>query len=354
MAIEWYLMKDQNISGGIESDAFIDSAEGAFEDIVNSALGENVEICNYDLTIRKPVKVVVEGVTADTRLNALQRKILAPIGTMKAGQYVYYKKRYWLIIGIVDDNKFYEKGVTIICNYELSWLNQEGKPVRRWINASSASQYNNGETSTVNMFYRSDQLMILMPQDDECLFIPHGKRFILDMRTRLYEKSFSKDVVSDTSKPLITYFMSRIDNVLFDYIDSGHAQFMATQDEQHENDGYYVIDGKGYWLCDVPKDEDKLTVLSCSIERDEDVIYNGIEPSIFTAKFLDVNGKEVNVSPTWVIDAPFKDKLEIEKVENSISIAVNDKKLLNKSFVLSLSAEGYETTSITIKIEAFI
>ena len=44
MAIEWYLMKDQNISDGAESNDFVESAEGAFEDIVNSALGENVEI----------------------------------------------------------------------------------------------------------------------------------------------------------------------------------------------------------------------------------------------------------------------------------------------------------------------
>lgn len=353
MAIEWYLMKDQNL-GGVESDEFIEGAGGAFEDIVNSALGEDVEICNYDLTVRKPARVVVQGVVADTRLNALQRKILAPIGTMKAGQYVYYKKRYWLIIGIVDDNHFYEKGVAMICNYQLSWLNEQGKPVQRWVNASSASQYNNGETSTVNMYYRSDQLMILMPQDEECLFIPHGQRFVLDMRTRNYEKGFSKGTICDTSKPLITYYMSRIDNVLFDYVDSGHAQFMATQDEQHETDGYYVIDGKGYWLCDVPEKDDKSTVLSCSIEGEENVVYNGIEPSIFTAKFLNAKGEEIDVSPIWTIDAPFKDKLEIEEVENSISIAVNDKKLLNKYFSLSLSAEGYETASITIKIEAFI
>lgn len=354
MAIEWYLMKDQNISGGVESDEFIESAEGAFSDIAQSAIGEDVEICNYDLTLRKPARVVVQGSVSDTRLNALQRKFLAPIGTMKAGQYVYYKKRYWLIIGIVDDNHFYEKGVAMVCNYQLSWLNQDGKPVQRWVNASSASQYNNGETSTVNMYYRSDQLMILMPQDDECLFIPHGQRFVLDMRTKIYEKNFPADTVCDTSKPLITYYMSRIDNVLFDYVDSGHAQFMATQDEQHESDGYYVIDGKGYWLCDVPKNEDKSTVLSCSIDREEDVVYNGIEPSIFTAKFFDNKGKETNVTPTWTVDAPFKDKLIIEEVENSISIAADDKKLLNKSFTLSLSADGYETTSITVKIEAFI
>ena len=43
MAIEWYLMKDQNL-GGVESDEFIEGAEGAFEDIANSALGEDVEI----------------------------------------------------------------------------------------------------------------------------------------------------------------------------------------------------------------------------------------------------------------------------------------------------------------------
>lgn len=354
MAIEWYLMKDQGMASGFESDDFNDFSSDAFEDIVNSAIGESVEICSPDLTNRKSVRVVIEGVTADTRLNALQRKVLAPIGTMKAGQYVYYKNRYWLIIGIVDDNKFYEKGVVIVCNYQLSWINHNRKIVQRWIHATSASQYNNGETSSTNMQYRSDQLMLFMPNDDECLLIAHGQRIVLDLRTKIYEKSLSPEIVRDTSKPLITYYISRIDTALFNYIDSGHAQFIATQDEQHEDDGYYVIGGKGYWICDVPKDENKTTVLSCSIESEENTIYNGLEPSIFTARFLDANGKEVSVAPTWTIDAPFRDKLDIEEVENSISISANNKELLNKSFTLFLSAEGYETASINIKIKAFI
>lgn len=37
-----------------------------------------------------------------------------------------------------------------------------------------------------------------------------------------------------------------MDNVIYDYQDSGHSEFMAYQDEQHETDGYYVVDGKGF------------------------------------------------------------------------------------------------------------
>lgn len=355
MAKEWYLMNANfDTVSGFESEDFSLSATDAFEEAVASSLGADVEICNYDLSVRKKIRVIIQGNVQDTKLKSLQRAMLSPIGTCHTGQYVYYKKRYWLIVGLVDDNGIYEKSILALCNYLLTWKNSKGDIIQRWANVSSASQYNHGETSTRNYFIRSDQVLILTPDDEECLLINHKQRFIIDKRCEVYEKNFPDDTIVDTSKPVITYELTRTDNVLFSYQDSGHYEFMAYQGEKHETDGYYVVDGKGYWLCDVPDQTNKNTVLSCFIECEAPEIYSELEPSVFYAKFYDSEGNIANILPQWEINCDFKDSLNVEYIENSISISVDDNKLINKSFELSLFAEGYEKTTIIVTIKAFI
>lgn len=355
MAKEWYLMNtNSDTVSGFESESFDNFATDAFCEALTSSLGKDVEICNYDLSQRTKARVIVQGNVQDTKLKSMQRTVLAPIGTCKAGEYIYYKKRYWLIIGLVDDNGIYEKAVLVLCNYLLTWQNEKGDIIQRWVNASSASQYNNGETSNKFYFVRSDQLMVLTPDDDECLLIKHKQRFIIDRRCEIYEKSFAEDVVIDTSKKLITYELTRMDNVIYDYQDSGHSEFMAYQDEQHESDGYYVVDGEGYWLCDAPITDNKTAVLSCAIECDEPNIYCDLEPTVFYAKFFDSEGNTTNTLPQWEINCDFEDSLNIEYVENSISISVDDGKLINKSFELSLYSDGYEKHTLIVTIKAFI
>ena len=243
----------------------------------------------------------------------------------------------------------------VLCNYLLTWQNRNGEIIQRWANIISASQYNNGESSDQYMRIRSDQLLILTPNDDECMLIPHRQRFIIDMRCKLYEKSFTQDITIDTSKEVITYEFTRFDSVLYNYQNSGCLEYLATQEEQHDTDGYYVIDGKGYWLCDLPqKNDNKTGILSCEIVCDEPVIYNGLEPNIFMAKFYDSDGKEITITPQWHINCDFESDLEVEYIGNSISISVNNEKLLNKSFELSLSAYEYKTANLVITIKGFM
>lgn len=354
MAEEWYLMKSPHDQvSGYESEAFDDFAQEGFLEALETSFAVDVVLYNYDLTIGKKIRAVVQNNVQDTRLKTLNRQILVPIGTCKAGMYVLYKNRYWLIIGLVDDDMIYEKAVMTLCNYKLTWINDEGVILQRWCNVSSASQYNNGETS--NQFYRvrSDQLLILTPDDDESLMINTGTRFIIDRRCDVYEKRFNNDVTCDTSNDVIVYKLTRADSVLFDYTNSGHFEFMAYEDEQHADDGYYVVDGKGYWLCEKPKDNKRI-ISSSKIECDSPEIYNGLEPTIFTARFYDEGGCEVSRYPQWDVDCDFADKLFIEYVDNSICISIDSKECINKSFNLLLSADGYETVSISVIIRAFI
>lgn len=356
MARDWYLMQTAHDSvSGFGTDDFNALASDSFEEATDSFIASTVEVCNYDLTERKTVRVIVEGRLQDTRLNALQRKVLAPIGTIHAGEYVYYENMYWLVIGLVDNNKVYEKGVMIICNHLLTWRNAKGEIVQRWGSASSASQYNNGETTNDKyLTLRSDQIIVMTPDDEECLLIPHGKRMIIDSRTKVYEKYFPAGTVVNTENPLITYNLTRMDNVIFTYQNSGHSQFLVTQDEKHDGDGYYVIDGKGYWLCeeDAPKSQNNQTpVLSYGIECTEPVIYNGLEPTVFTARLDDDTG----LTPEWVIDPSIvRERLHISEDGNAISISSDDKKLVGTVFDLTLRIDGSDVDTIHVAIKAFI
>lgn len=350
----WYLLESPNSQlSGFESEALDDFAKEGFLEVLGSGMGVDVELCNYDLSICSPIRVIVQNNIANTESNTLIRQILAPIGTCKAGMYIKYKDRYWLIVGLVDDNMMYEKAVVVLCNYHATWINADGKIVQRWVSASSASQYNNGETSTKYYQIRTDQLMVLMPDDDECLLVPHGMRLIIDKRCRVYERQFDENVSIDTSKPVVVYQITRIDSVLFDYQDSGHSEFMAYQDEQRETDGYYVIDGRGYWLCGKPSDTQNTVHPSARIDYEDTVLYPKIDPLTFTAKFYDAQGSELTVVPQWTIESDVLDKLNVEYVDQSIMISTDDMSCINHAIELTLSADSYEPVTVSIDIKAF-
>lgn len=358
MSQEWYLMKtDNDTVSGFEGEDFEYFAQDAFEEALESPIGTNVKILNYDLSKSVPRRVIIDGNVQDTKLNTLVRKMLAPIDTCKAGMYVLYDNKYWLITGLVDNNGIYEKAILALCNYKLTWLNDDKEIVQRWVNIVSASQYNNGETTTTHYVIRSDQLLVIMPPDDESVLLSTGKRFIIDNRCKIYEKHFDENVEVDTTKPVNVYKITRNDSVLFDYQNSGNHEFMCSQVEQDKKDGYYVINGVGYWLCDLPNTNKKDTdVFISQIECDKAVVIlgGGIETK-FGAKFINYTGEDTEAIPIWNVDCDFIDKLNIRYDDKSIYISANDKtrKILNKTFTLSLSAENYQTTNLVITIKPF-
>lgn len=350
MAEDWYLLKSPYSQlSGFESEALEEFGLEGFDEALGSGLAEDVELYSSDLKEHTTIKAVVQGNTADTKLNAMTRNMLCKIGTSKAGMYVKYRGRYWLITGFVDNNMVYEKAILTMCNYLLTWLNSRGEIVQRWVNVTSASQYNNGETGMKFYFVRSDQLLIVTPDDDECLLLETGKRFIVDKRCQVYEKSIPSDVVVETSNPLTVYSITRMDTVLYDYQGSGHSEFMAYQDEQRDTDGYYVVDGQGYWLCEPPTQDHENDVSSATISANSDTLYIGLEPIVCTAVFED------DATPVWGIEADFDTAmLDVEYVNNSIMVSTNDDRLANKSFKVVLNADGYDATKVTIRIYDFI
>ena len=92
MAKEWYLMNtNHDMTSGFESDDFDNFTIDGFLEALQTSMGSSVEICNYDLSVRTPQRVILNGSVQDSKLNTITRQMLAPIGTCRAGQYVYYK-----------------------------------------------------------------------------------------------------------------------------------------------------------------------------------------------------------------------------------------------------------------------
>ena len=361
MATEWYLLKPPYSQTSGFEDEVLGFSQDAFEEALDSPIAIDVLYCNADLSICSPIKAIIQNKVQDTKLNAFTRYLFVPIGTCKAGNLIKYKNRYWLIVGLVDDNDMYEKAVLVLCNWKLVWRNDSGKMIERWSNIQSASQYNNGQRDFRFYTLRTDQLLICMPFDDECILLDEGQRFIIDKRIEIYERSIGEDDISVTSNKVITYQVTRNDSVLYNYIDSGHYEVLVTQDEQHDGDGFYRIDGNGYWFCpkkehnlpsdNIPNDDDD-TETTSKIIYDDDKIYVGLGAAEFTGIFYDEHGDVIDRQAEWTIVCDFVDKLQVDEINNTICISVDDFTLLNKSFELFLNND--EETKITVKIVALI
>lgn len=349
---EWYLLSQPSALGGFE-DELLGEYGDSFSELLQSNIADQMILHKNDMSESWNIKGIVQSKIQDTKMQSLNRMVLLPIGTAKAGMYIEYKDRFWLIVNLMDDNHVYEKAIMTICNYKLSWVNQSGKIIQRWANITSAAQYNNGLDIGYNFVTRSDQLLIYMSDDFESLTLENGKRFIIDKRCSLYD-GLSAEEINKLNVKWITYELARIDNVTFNYHNSGYAEYLIVQDELHDNDGYFEIDGKGYWLCDYSptKNNDKNTLLlSWNIAKTSDKLIANVNKQRFYAELFDAIGeKSENLSGlNWTIDCDFKDELRIETESNYIEIYA-DNALIGKSFTLTLSGNGYQSDSIEIGI----
>ena len=60
------------------------------------------------------------------------------------------------------------------------------------------------------------------------------------------------------------------------------------------------------------------------------------------------DGQVINIEPEWIIDCDFVDKLQVDNINNTICISVDNYDLLNKSFELFL--RGYEDNKVKVTI----
>lgn len=346
---EWYLIGNNtkpNMLGGYENQAFLDYKDDAFLESLKTDIATTVILYNYDLSESKEIRCIIQGNTADTYLNLMGRTILAPIGTFKAGNYVFFENEYWLVNGRPGNNKIYEKVTVVECQYLLRWQNANGNIIERWINLTSASKYDVGETGNSTITLSSDNFTILIPNDDESFDID-GKRVFIDLHP---------------TNPTKVFKITRTDDALFYYgKQGGILSLIADKTELNlEKDNQELricdyIDISAPPLPPSPSNPNETTDLSAviSTKTGEIILKNGFS-RIYTVNFTDKIGNEVNyndVDFSWNMVADFDIGLITQLVsENTIKLSIDDEDLIGSSFLLSVIVDSNVVAQVTINI----
>lgn len=329
---EWYLIGSQtkpNAVGGFENQAFTDCKDDAFNEAADTEVGTTVEVCNYNLTERRTMRCIVQNNVADTLLQSMERTILFPIGTVKAGEYVFFDNRYWLITGYPGNNRVYEKVTAVLCQYKLRWQNDKGQVIERWANVTTASKYDIGETGNRLMVVPTDDFTVLIPNDKHSVNIDDKRVFIDTNRTN----------------PIKVFKITRNNDVFYDYGEHGGVlSLIAHRDEfnaETDNQRLMICD---YIPTDNPKDSPKELInndIIATIKTSSPVVRVNTAGRIFYANFYNHKGeKQTDVVPHWIIECDFPDDIGHTEQDDSITLFTYKEELIDRTFTLKLTDEN--------------
>ena len=321
---EWYLTDNYKptVTSGYESDAISEFAQSNFTDVTETDFADKVLLCNSALSDCKEIRCIIQGNSADTQLKSMERIGLFPIGTVKSGMYIFFDDCYWIIDGYPSNNKSYEKATMKLCQYKLKWQNSNGDIVERWGNFTSASKYDDGEVAGQTIILSSDNLTVVLPDDEEVLYLG-GKRVFIDKRP----------------VPEKVYKLTRSDDVLYDF--QGHGgvlSFIADKTELDTTRDNQELGNCDYISPTTPEEDDKTTILSGTITgtiSGNKSLKVGFART-YTANLLneDSNSVEWSNEFKWKVAGD----IDVDLIENSneVELLVDDEDLVDEMFKLTL------------------
>lgn len=317
---EWYLLTSQtrpNSIGGYENEAFEDFKDDAFLEAIQTNIGRTVILCNHDLSQKKEIRCIIQANMADTLLKSLERIILTPIGTLKAGMYIFYEGVYWLITGYPGNNGIYEKATLVLCQYKIRWQIDDGTIIERYANFTSASKYDIGENGNQTITLSSNNFTILVPEDDLSATLD-GKRVFIDR---------------DTTNPQKVFKITRSDDILYLYGSNhgGILSFISDKDELNME-----VDRPDLGLCNYklpiisPIPPTASEILTAYIDGDTELRINRYR----TYLVLFPNSGNKNIDFSWNIISNFEVGSKINR--NEIELLVDDENYVGESFLLQV------------------
>ena len=322
---EWYLnCPSPNITSGYENDALSEYAQDNFTDVLETTFSDTALLFNYSLSESKEIKCVIQGNIANTQLKSMERTILAPIGTLHSGDYIFFEDEYWIVDGRPGNNKSYEKATLKECQYKLRWQKDDGTIIERWVYLTSSSKYDVGENGNNTIVLTSNNYLITIPNDEDSMTLD-GKRVFIDL-SDIPEKVFK---------------ITRNDDVLFAH--GGHGgtlNLIADKTEFNKE-----TDNQELRLCDYidssptppsePTIPDETEDLSVTISGTTNLRI-GVTRN-YTATLSDKDGNAVQWDDTkygWNVASDFDVNQSV--TENKISLIVEDEDFIDSSFILSV------------------
>ena len=329
---EWYLMNSNtypNEIGGFENDSFLEHKDDSFSEVMKTEIATTVKLFSSDLSEFKQIRCIVQDNTSNTQLKSIERTILTHIGTLKAGMYVFFENRYWLISGYPGNNKIYEKATMILCQYKLRWQLDNGRIIERWANFTSASKYDVGESGNTTIVLSSNNFTVWVSEDDDS-FTLDGKRVFIDRSKENPKKVFK---------------ITRSDDVLYIYGEEhgGILSFIADKTElnlETDNQELRICDYHSPTDFNVP--ENPPSDFNVSIIGNKDLKI-GFERT-YTVSFNNESIQEFS----WNIVSNFKVQKNIDG--NKIKLLVDDEDYISSSFLLQVIINNKVATEKKITI----
>lgn len=329
---EWYLMNSNtypNEIGGFENDSFLEHKDDSFSEVMETELATTVKLFSSDLSEFKQIRCIVQDNTSNTQLKSIERTILTHIGTLKAGMYVFFENRYWLISGYPGNNKIYEKATMILCQYKLRWQLDNGRIIERWANFTSASKYDVGESGNTTIVLSSNNFTVWVSEDDDS-FTLDGKRVFIDRSKENPKKVFK---------------ITRSDDVLYIYGEEhgGILSFIADKTElnlETDNQELRICDYHSPTDANVP--ENSPSDFNVSIIGNKDLKI-GFERT-YSVSFDNESIQEFS----WNIVSDFEVQKNIDG--NKIKLLVDDEDYISSSFLLQVIINNKVATEKKITI----
>lgn len=235
------------------------------------------------------------------------------------------------------------QGKMALCNWILKWQDKTtGKILEYPCHDINATQYNSGERSNKQFTIGSSQHMITLPCDENTVTLSNPQRFFID-RNKNNPTSFIVTQNDTTSyaygkKGLVKVTVTECaNNETTDRPDLGICDYFEPNSVKTDNSTF--------------TDSNEKIVNQAVIYYDTNVIKSGGDSQIYTGKFFDYDGNEIDTIAQWNIVCDFKNDLEIEQFDNQISIKIDNDSLVDEEFKLILSDEtGQYESSLVIKI----
>lgn len=325
---EWYLLTSDtppNSIGGFENQSYADFKQDAFSEALQTDIATTITLYNNDRTEQKEIRCIIQENTANSQLKSMERSVLATIGTLKAGMYIFYENVYWLINGYPGNNGIYEKATMILCQYILKWQDDTGKIIERPANFTSAAKYDTGTSGNQYITLTSNNFTILLPDDDESATLDN-KRVFIDR---------NKD------NPRKVFKISRSDDVLFLYGEK-HGGILSFIADKAELD--MMKDRPDIRLCDyysptdapIPPSGDETPVLSAFISGGNTLRCG--RSKTWTAAFKNKDGEEVTDCVfKWNVLSDFNITQTLS--DNKIQLRVDDEDYISSSFLLQIKMQ---------------
>lgn len=323
---EWYLNNyHPDVTSGYENDTISEYAQNNFMDLLYTDFSDIVLLFDSNLTNKKEIKCVIQGNTSDSQSKSTERIILAPIGTLRSGDYIFFEDEYWIVDGRPGNNKSYEKATLKECQYKLRWQKNDGMIIERWANITSASKTDVGKSGNAAIFLTSNNYIIVIPNDNDSQTI-EGKRVFID--------------ISDV--PTKVFQITQNNDVIFSYgVHGGVLSLIANRTELNENTDNQILR-----ICDYID----TSSLSQSVTPDTSNHFKTIisgNKSLkvgfwrkYTAALYDKSGNVLNWNDDlfyWNVISDFNDKIEKSIENNTIKISLkNDESLIEKVILLQV------------------